>query len=199
MTFVSKIVLFLVFLLIVNVSMAQPNGAVKRKLRKNKLEFFMPQGFVYAPVVPNSLLPSDFAITKGGEQFEIRYQISPLKKDLKAYRKNLKNPTVKLIHPNYLWKTRIRELISTLALPQESAPEVREFSEEAFNAEFVGDGGGICFFPVSSEAKLGYSYAITMVIHRNFLADVYVTFLGNDREKLEELSLEAFRAVRFKA
>jgi hypothetical protein len=176
---------------------AQPNGTFKRKLRKYGLEFYMPKDYVNVPVVHNPTLPNEFAISKSGEDFEIRYHISPLKKELKAYKKNLKNPTLKLAHPNYLWKAGIHERINSLSLKEEKAPLFREFSSEAFNNEFIGDGGGICFFPVSLESQLGYKYAITMVIHRNFKADVYVTFLGNDRDKLEEYSLEAFKAMRF--
>jgi hypothetical protein len=199
MKFLPFSLLSFFFIFLSTTNFAQPTGKFKKKLNKHNLEFFLPKGYVNAPIIQNPNLPNEFAITKGGEDFEIRYQIAPLKQELKAYKKNLKNPTVKLIHPNFLWKTGIRERISQLSLKAENPPELREFSEEAFNADFVGDGGGICFFPLSTDSNLGYKYAITMVIHRNFVADVYITFLGNDAEKLEEYSLEAFRAIRFKA
>ncbi len=197
MRFIQVSLFSLLFFSFSTICLAQPKGQFKRKLRKYNLEFFIPAGYVNAPVLQNPNLPNEYTITKGGEDFEIRYEIAPLKKELKAYKKNLKNPTLKLIHPNFLWKTVIRSRISQLAEKQETSPELREFSEEAFNVEFVGDGGGICFLPLASETNLGYKYAIAMVIHRNFVADVYITFLGNDREKLEDYSLEAFRAMRF--
>lgn len=197
MKLINAALLCLVFTFIATSTFAQPNGKFKRKLRKYGLEFYLPKEYVNVPLVQNPALPNEFAISKDGEDFEIRYEITPLKKELKAYKKNLKNPTLKLAHPNYLWKARINNRIATLSLKEEKAPQLREFSSEAFNEQFMGDGGGICFFPVALDSQLGYQYAITMVIHRNFEADVYITFLGNDREKLEELSLEAFKAMRF--
>ncbi len=170
----------------------------KRKLKTYHVQFFIPKDFVIVPSLKHDDLPNEFTIAKSLEEFEIRYAIQPLKKDLKTYKKNLKNPTVRLIHPNFLWKSTLQARIKKLAISEFDTPNLREFSEEAFNEEFKGDAGGICFFTLSPESGIGYKYAIAMVIHRNFVADLHVTFLGNNEEKLQELSLEAFHAMGFK-
>lgn len=157
----------------------------------------MPGGFDNVPVIKNSNLPNEYAISNIKEEFEIRYEIRPLGKEIKTYKKNLKNPTLKLIHPNYLWKSEAKTRINSLATTNQKTPEFREFSEEAFVDNFVGDGGGICFLTLSESLSLEYQYAITMVVHRNFVADLYITFLGNDKGKLQDNSLKAFHAMRF--
>ncbi len=180
-----------------SISLAQPSGKFKSKLKKYNLEFFMPKGYDNVPIIKSDVLPNEFAISKIEADFEIRYEIRSLSKELKRYKKNLKNPTVKLVHPNYLWKSGITKQIFTLATKDAKTPKLREFSEEAFADGLIGDGGGVCFMQLAEENNLGYKYAITMVIHRNFVADLYVTFLGNDKEQLQENALVAFHAMRF--
>lgn len=175
----------------------QPSGKFKTKLKKHHIAFHMPPEFVNVPVIQHANLPSEYAIAKEGVDFEIRYQIHPLQRELKSYKKNLKNPTLKLAHPNYAWKRGLQNRVQNLASKDDSSTQVREFSDEAFTSDFIGDGGGISFFPIDVSVTLGYKYAIAMVIHRNFEADIYITFLGNERDSLEMNALLAFQAIRF--
>lgn len=87
--------------------------------------------------------------------------------------------------------------IKILSGNNEAHLKLREFEEEAFNEDFIGDAGGICFLDVSTEGNSEYKYAIVMAIHRNFQADVFVTFLGNDKEKLQENAILALHSMCF--
>ena len=177
--------------------LSQLSGKTKKSIRSNDLEFFMPKGYVETTLNSNEALLYDFAISKGAEDFEIRYKIHSLKKELKAHKKNLKNPVERMVHPNFIWKMTLITQIKTLSGNDEAQLQMREFEEEAFSSEFIGDAGGICFLDVSNEINSDYKYAIVMAIHRNFKADVYVTFFGNDKENLQDNSIEAFHAIRF--
>ena len=72
--------------------LSQLNGKTKKLIRTNDLAFTMPKGYVESPLNEIEAVSYNFAITKGAEEFEILYKIHPLKKELKAHKKNLKNP-----------------------------------------------------------------------------------------------------------
>ena len=197
MNFFKNTSLGALLLLLTFSSNAQLNGKTKRKLKANHLEFYMPEGYAIAPTVEHPNLANDFSIAKEDEDFQIRYKVSPLKNELKTYKKLIKNPTKVVVHPNSIWKSAINGRVNLLCNKEEKIPDVRYFEDEAFNEDFIGDAGGLCFFEVSESSEIGYKYAITMVIHRNFIADVHITFLGNEKEKLQDNSLTVFHAMKF--
>ncbi|MBN1250566.1 MAG: hypothetical protein JXR51_05195 [Bacteroidales bacterium] len=53
------------------------------------------------------------------------------------------------------------------------------------------------FFPDSEYAN-NYKYCLFMMLHKDNLANIYVTFLANDIEKFNEHMMAGFYAVKFK-
>jgi hypothetical protein len=164
---------------------SQINSKAKRTLKKNKLEFTIPQGFAEVSIVPNS---------------EMRYTIYPLDDKLKEFKKNIKKPTVKLVHPNFYWEEKYNENIRSLSkLEKAEVPAGRIISVDAVNKEFNADAGAVTYFTLKSEFfSPEYKYCLMMVLHKNFEADVYISFLGNDRDTIEILALKMFHSLRFK-
>jgi spermidine/putrescine-binding protein len=179
---------------------SQINSKAKRTLKKNKIEFTIPQGFAEITVVPNTEMDYDFALRHGLDSFEVRYTIYPLADKLKEFKKNIKKPTVKLVHPNFYWEEKYNEYIRSISkLEKSQVPAGRQISETAMNEEFNADAGAVTYFALNSESySPEYKYCLMMVLHKNFEADVYVSFLGNDRDTIEILALKLFHALRFK-
>jgi hypothetical protein len=179
---------------------SQINSKAKRTLKKNKLEFTIPQGFAEVSIVPNSEMDYDFALIHGLDTFEVRYTIYPLDDKLKEFKKNIKKPTVKLVHPNFYWEEKYNENIRSLSkLEKAEVPAGRIISVDAVNKEFNADAGAVTYFTLKSEFfSPEYKYCLMMVLHKNFEADVYISFLGNDRDTIEILALKMFHSLRFK-
>lgn len=179
---------------------SQINSKAKRTLKKNKLELIVPLGFAEVTVVPNTEMDYDFALRHGLDTFEVRYSIYPLDDKLKEFKKNIKKPTVKLVHPNFYWEEKYNENIRNLSkLDKKDVPAARQISEDAMNDEFNADAGAVTFFQLQSTSfSPEYNYCLMMVLHKNFEADVYISFLGNDRDTIEILALKLFHALRFK-
>ncbi len=179
---------------------AQIDSKFKRTLKKNNLELFVPQGFAEISTLPNKEMDYQFALKYGVDTFEIRYTVYPLDKKIKEFKKNLKNPTEKQVHPNFYWEEMYNEKISILSnISKNEVPKPRLISDEAAKEEFNADAGAITFFPIATTSiNSEYKYCLMMVIHKNFESDVYISYFGNDRDKIETLALKAFHAIRFK-
>lgn len=176
---------------------AQINSKFKRTLKKNNLELTVPEGFVEVTTLENKEMTYQFALKHGLDTFELRYTIYPLDDKIKEYKRNLKKPTQKLVHPNFYWETMYNEKIALIS--KVAVPQARAISEDAVKDEFNADAGAITFFSIHpTSVNSEYKYCLMMVIHKNFESDVYISFFGNDRDKIETLALKAFHAIRFK-
>lgn len=194
--------LVVIFLFLLTFSMhSQVSAKAKKLLKKNHLEFILPEGFAELTGVPNEEMDYDFAFQHGLDTFEVRYSIFPLGPKLKEFKRNLKNPAIKVIHPNFYWVEKYNENIRKLSkLDKSEVPIGRQISENAMNEEFNADAGAVTYFDIKSiYFAPEFDYCLMMVLHKNFEADVYISFLGNNRETIEIMALKMFHAIRFKA
>jgi spermidine/putrescine-binding protein len=178
---------------------SQISSRAKKALKKNNLEFILLDGFAEVTVVPNNEMNYDFAFKHGLDTFEVRYTIYPLKSKLKEFKKNLKKPSIKMVHPNFYWEEKYNENIRNLSkLTNSEIPTSRRISEKAVNEEFNADAAALTYFTLQSVTfSPEYKYCLMMILHKNFETDVYISYLGNDRETIEVLALEMFHALRF--
>tara|TARA_R110002049_G_scaffold2511_4_gene18392 strand:+ start:1332 stop:1616 length:285 start_codon:yes stop_codon:yes gene_type:complete len=88
-------------------------------------------------------------------------------------------------------------ILNVSQLGIENVPEISNFPEEAVKREFGADYGGTSFFTMDSEFGKDYKYCMMIVIHKENIADVYISFLSNNREQFEEYLLKAFHSIRF--
>ena len=196
-----KINIFVLIFCIINsfIAIGQENKEFNKLLKDNGLEFELPLDFIETAVYENGDLYYNHAIKFKQDSFEVRYTIFPLYPLLEDYKKSLNDPNTMELDPNkYHGSMFMANILNVSQTGPENMPAVTDFPIEAVKNEFGADYGGFYFFIANSEFGKNYKYCLMMVIHKRNIADVYVSFLGNDKEKFNEYMLKAFHAIRFK-
>ncbi len=167
-------------------------------LAENGLTFEKPVEFAETEIRKNGDLYYDYAMKLPRDSFEVRYTVFSLQPLLDDFKKSLNDPNIVTLDPNsYYRQMFMANILNVSQSGMENMPQISDFSPEAVKTEFGADYGGSSFFRANSEFGEGYEYCMMMVIHKKDIADVYVSFLGNDMGKFEEYMLKAFHAIRF--
>lgn len=159
------------------------------------LEFRMPEGFKPTSVKKNRDLQYSFAIINDNS-FEIRYSIFPLKALLKHYEESKKNKNEIMINPNNFFRGTVNA--NVLNMTSGIMYEVKDFPIEAVKNEFNADIGGSCFLKFNCEFGKGYQFGQFIYLHKENVADVIVTFMGNNQKTFSDDEEIAFYSLKFK-
>jgi len=179
---------------------AKSQTEFEETLNKHLLEFTMPDGFEEVPVKENPDMYYNYAMKLIGEEFEVRYTIMSLRKMCEDYKKSEKDSTRMFIDPNELHRSMIIANIlniSQINMAKDPIPYVTPFSSKAVKEEFGCEYGGSAFFKVNSTFSVGYKYCSFVVLHKDNVADVYISFLGKKKKKISEFMIKAFYALKF--
>ncbi len=194
-----RIITALLLALSVTAIYAQTEKEFRKLLQENDLVFTMPANFTETGVKKNQELYYNYAIKYEKDTFEIRYTIFSLESLFENYEKSLIDSNVSALDPNKFHHSMFMTSILNIAQSGfESMPQTSAFPEEAVKTEFSADYGSTSFFIANSGFAEGYELCLLMVLHKEDVADVYVSFLGNNMEKFEEYMLMAFYSIRFK-
>lgn len=169
-------------------------------LNKHQLEFTMPDGFEEVPVKENPDMYYNYAMKLIGQQFEVRYTIMSLRKMCEDYKDSKNDSTRMMIDPNKLHKSMVIANIlniSQINMAKDPIPQIAPFPPKSVKEEFGCEYGGTAFFKVNSTFSIGYKYCSFVVLHKENVADVYISFLGKKGKKIPEFMLKAFYALRF--
>lgn len=161
------------------------------------LSFTMPEGYAETSVTANKDLHYDFAIRNTKEDFEVRYSVWSLKPAFEEYKKcKLDSAHCIMVNPNKLYSGRA--MSNVLNMTAGASMEVSTFPPSAVKKEFNGDNGGSSFFEFKCEFGKGYKYGQMIVLHKDNVADVIITYMSNDKEKHSALMLASFHSLVFK-
>jgi hypothetical protein len=194
--------IFILILFVITNCHAQKEGYLKSpEAFQNEVDavglvFTMPAGYHAVPVNPNTELWYAFAIKHNTEDFEIRYSYWPLKEEMEKYRKCKLDTGCTMSDPNRTYRLRLEEQL--LKLTKGEPQMMSKFPSEAVIKEFNGDEGGFTFFKINNAFGRGYSIAQTVVLHKDDVADLVITYLSNNRAKHDELMGAPFNALIFK-
>jgi hypothetical protein len=178
--------------------MAQDIANFNTLLSENHLVFEKPEKFTETETFENEDMYYDYALKYDLDSFEVRYTIFPLHTLLEDYQKSLEDPNTSTLHPNkYHTSLFMANILNVSQSGMENMPGIIDFPEEAVKKEFGADYGGTSFFSANSEFGKDYKYCLMMVILKKDVADVYISFLSNNKEKFEEYMLLAFHAIKF--
>jgi len=169
-------------------------------LNKHLLQFTMPEGFQEVAVKENPDMYYNFAMKLIGEEFEVRYTIMSLRKMCEDYKNTKNDSTRMMIDPNKLHKSMVIANIlniSQIDMAKEPIPQITPFSPKAVKEEFGCEYGGSTFFKVNSTFSIGYKYCSFVVLHKDNVADVYISFLGKKKKKIPAWMFKAFYALKF--
>ena len=161
------------------------------------LSFTMPEGYNETVVRKNGDLNYDFAIKNTKEDFEVRYSVWSLKPEMEEYRKcKLDSAHCLMINPNVIYSGRAQA--NLLNMTAGESMKIASFPPTAVKKEFNADNGGSAFFEFKCEFGKGYKYGQMIVLHKDNVADVIITYLSNDREKHPDLMMVAFHSLIYK-
>jgi hypothetical protein len=171
-------------------------SSFKSLLDSCNLEFQIPPSFIETPIKKNRDLLYQFAIKHSSKDYEIRYSIFSLK-DLLA----LKNDTnVVIVDPNTIYISLMTATVLNLSGTNKIQNPIKFLPPEAVQKEFNADVGGMVAFPFNSEFGKGFRFCNLVFLHRDNIADVFVTYLFNYYAKLEMEAIikESYYALKFK-
>jgi hypothetical protein len=192
-------ILSLLFLITISLSaQAQSLKKFEKLLAENGLVFSQPEEFVKTDVIENGDLYYNYAMRLRTDSFEVRYTVFPLHSLLEDYQASLQDSSRTVLDPNkYHTSMFMANILNVSQSGFEFMPSISDFPPEAVKQEFGADYGGTTFFVANSEFGKDYTFCLMMVLHKKDVADVYVSFLGNNQAAFEEYMLKAFHAIRF--
>jgi hypothetical protein len=76
--------------------------------------------------------------------------------------------------------------------------EIGGFPSAAVKKEFNADVGASAFFELNCSFGKNYKYGQMVILHKDNVADVIITYLSNDKTKHLALMMHAFHSLVFK-
>ena len=168
----------------------------QKNIEAYELEFTMPKGYRSVAIKENRDLSYDFAIKNEENTMEVRYSIFPLKSLVRKYKQSKNKKNEVMVNPNNFYSTTMQTNI--LNMTGGALSKIGYFPERAVQREFNADIGGSSFFKFKSDFGKGYVYGQAIILHKENVADVIITYLSNDKKTHAELSMIAFYALVFK-
>ena len=197
-----KKILIIVIAGILCFSFVQAKTHLPRKFRKqlteNGLQFTLPDSFKKVKVHKNPDFSYDFAIKHVSKKLEIRYSIIPLAELAKSYRKSLTDTSIHMINPNASFANTLL-LVSTYNIGDSILSDIKSFDSSAMKREFGADWGGFAYVIPRKTFAPDYKYCLIMAIHKDNIADGYITFLFDNIEDVShQLYYTSFDNMTFK-
>lgn len=162
------------------------------------LNFIPPSGYTPTVVKENGDLYYCFAMKNDTADFEVRYSIWSLKEDVEAYKKNKADTNSKtvMINPNVFYSGRSQANVMNMTGGQST--RITDFPKAAVKKEFNADIGGSSFFEFNCEFGKGYKYGQMIILHKDDVADVIITYLSNNRDTHPDLMMGPFHSLIFR-
>ncbi|EQA45243.1 putative lipoprotein [Leptospira broomii serovar Hurstbridge str. 5399] len=146
----------------------------------------VPPKFEVVPVDSEVPFHYDYALKSAELEIEIRYKIISIPaymKEFEEFRKN--NPKAVLVPPkktDYLNQFILN--LQNLAGKSENIFSTKPFPEKAVKEEFGADWGSNSFLKLDLSYDKKYKFCSMTVLHKDNVADIYIMYLSNDKEKL---------------
>lgn len=190
------LVLFIIFSLGAN---AQSKSDFDKILKDNNLQFKAPAGYKETPVIENPDLAYNYAISVPKDSFEIRYTIFPLSDLISDYEDSISDSDITVVDPNkYHESMYMANILNISQLGAGQMPDYKSLHAEMTDVVFGADYAATSLFQCKSAFAEGYKHCFFILIHKQNIADVYVSFLCNDEQKIEDEILKVFSSITFK-
>lgn len=170
-------------------------GEFQEYAASSGLVYSMPDGFHEVPVRENPDLHYVFAVISPDSTFEVRYTVRPLADAIRRYEKCAEDENCTMVDPNRFYLGLA--MANALNMSGGATDEFRRFPTEAVEEEFNAHAGGSSAFEFDCEFGEGYEVGQAIVLHKDNVADVVITFLATDIESLQKYLLPAFYTLVF--
>ncbi|PJZ26535.1 hypothetical protein CH352_05165 [Leptospira hartskeerlii] len=146
----------------------------------------VPPNFTPVTIDPNVLFRYNYAIKSNVDGVEIRYRVESIPEYLKEFEDfKKKNPKAILVSPkkeDYLQEFVVN--LQNLAGSPENIYSSRPFPSKAVKDEFGADWGSNSFLDLNPGYEEPYKHCLLVALHKDGVANVYIMYLSNDKEKL---------------
>ncbi len=178
---------------------AQTKGDFNTLLKDHNIQFKAPTGFKSTPVIENPDLTYNYALLSVKDSIEVRYTIFPLASLMSDYETNLADPNVTVVNPNKYYESMyMANILSISQLGAGNMPTQNSLHSEVARIEFNADFAATSLFDCNSEYAKDYDHCLFILVHKENVADIYISILSDDQSKIEEKLLEVFKSINFK-
>ena len=151
------------------------------------------------PFYANDDMDYYYAIKLKNDSFEVRYTIMSMKPLFERYIEMSKDSNAKCLHPNDYYKSMFTVNIMNIShLGLDEIPDISSATAEDAKSYFGADEVMTSTFSANSDFSKGYTNIYFIVIHKKDIADVYISFLSNDADKLAANVNKAIYSMKFK-
>jgi hypothetical protein len=156
-------------------------------LAENKVAFKMPAGYKVKKFHKNITMPYQYAIVNPEKEYEMRIYVEPLT----GYKKEKAGFAF-----NNIFESGFLTALDSLS---KSHPSFVVYEPVAVKPKFNADVGLISHFRYlpSVDYAEGYKYGTLIVIHKDNVADIYLSFLYNTPNRDPEVFKPAEESIRF--
>jgi hypothetical protein len=191
------LILFVISSAYAGIAQEMPEAA-QEMLDRAQLTLVVPEHLQSSEPIGNRQMNWEFAYKHPEKKFEVRYAIRPLDTQVAAYeefQRNKKEGEI-MIDPNNWYSSVFDATILNISGGQ--LPEATEFGTNAVKREFNADWGATVLTETGDEFGQGYRYALVVSLHKDNVADVYVFYMGDDKEVIIEQMDLIFHALKFR-
>lgn len=203
----NKTILTIALIGIASICFSQ-NARFTNALQEGLLEFKMPENFDTVAIEQNPEMNYELALRSKSDSFEIRYAIRPLKKRIAEFEKMASDTSKRKVmmaanaHPNKIYKMVFTTVLINTSIQKNSGaptmPRFGEFPSAAVKQEFNADWGGTTGYEPRPTFAKNYKNCLTVALHKDDAADIYIFYLFNDRELMKTVLPPVFHTIKFK-
>lgn len=194
----NKLLLLLLTCLLFEAN-AQTKGDFNKILKQHNIQFKAPSGFKETPVIENPDLSYNYALSSLKDSIEVRYTIFPLASLMVDYEMSMADPNKTAVNPNKYYESMyMANILSISQLGAGNMPTQNNLHTEVAKIEFNADLAATSLFDCNSEYAKGYKHCLLILVHKENVADAYISILSNDQSKIEGQLLSIFKSINFK-
>lgn len=166
-------------------------------LNAHRMIFSMPKDFIQAKVIENDDVIYQNAIKSKKNKLEIRYSVFSLKEQIKEYEewKNSKEKNGVRTDPNNGHQLFTLAVVENIAGSEN--PKGTKFPDESVKNEFGANWGASFFVECKSGFGKGYKYAMITALHKDSVANAYITYLFDDYKTVQAEIVNVFYSMKF--
>lgn len=164
-------------------------------LRRAKMSFAVPEGYVETEIKENSHMMYEYAVKHPNEKIEVRYAIRPIDSMLIDYEKWKKDPgTSMMADPRNLYPAIAVAVMSNVSAEIKSDGP---FGEESVKQEFGADAGLTAVVVPKKTFAGDYKHCMMIAINKRETGTAFCFFMFDDPKVVAKELMPIFHNLRF--
>lgn len=171
-------------------------------VKQAEMDFNKPINTIETTVIKNDELNYQYALKDTLNGIEIRYLVYPLQGLVKKYNGPHADTGIGMIDPNFLHTNLLLVYyFKVQGKPMDMSgtmPDIKELSHATADLEYNADWGAEVDLEPCDEFAQKYKYCTMFEIHKDNVADAFVIYLYDDKDRFEDAVKPEFHSLVFK-